>query len=415
MIKNSIIDKKSSWTILLIILISSFIVRVFISGVIVGHNTDVGCFSYWAEQVYKNGITNFYNGDYFCDYPPLYMYALWVVGFLRNVFDIPFTIAAHLVILKLPAVICDIVSAYFVYRIASSRFSEKSALIISAVMAFNLAAILDSAAWGQVDSIMTLLIVLTGYFIVNDKIQLATVMYVLAVLFKPQAFIFAPILIFAMIKKKSWKQLLLSMMWGILVFVGLLLPFAIKQDPLWIFDLYFGTMGEYAYATVNAYNWPALLNANWTPDSAIFVGLSYKWWGYISILLVCAFTTLGFIKGRNRAGFTFATAGILITIVFTFASKMHERYLFPSILLVLLAFIYSKDKRFLYIHILQSITVFANCGYILYMNFTGESAIFNSYIAIVSAATVFTTLWYIKVYTQLYILNRENIPTKYLT
>jgi len=235
------------------------------------------------------------------------------------------------------------------------------------------------------------------------------------VLLKPQAFIFAPILIFAYIKSRNLKKVITSLLIGAGVFVVVILPFAIGQKPLWIFGLYFGTMGQYAYATVNAYNLYALLGLNWIPDSEIMLLLPYKIYGYIAIVGVCALTTAAFIKGHKKPGFTFATAGLLMTVVFTFATKMHERYIFPSILLVLAAFIFSNDRRFLYIHILQTLTCFANCAYILHLNYKNSYDLFSPFVAIVSAVTVFTTLWYIKVYIQLYIMNKDNMPSKYLT
>lgn len=397
------------------IFLVAFIVRIFIAGNVLGHRTDIGCFSYWSEQVYADGLLNFYNGKIFCDYPPLYIYILWFIEFLRDTFNLMFAFPAHIIILKLPAIICDIITAYLVYKMAVTRFSEKTAIILSTLMAFNIVYIFNSSAWGQIDSILTLFIALTAYNIMNNKLQLSTVAYVFAVLLKPQAFIFAPILIFAYIKSKSIKKVAISLGWGILVFVLVVLPFALNQDPLWIFNLYFGTMGQYAYATVNAYNLYALLGANWVPDSNILFLLPYNIYGYISILGVCALTTVAFIKGNKKPGFSFATAGLLMTVVFTFASKMHERYLFPSILLVLAAYIFSNDKRFLYIYILQTITVFANCAYILHLDYIGSHDLFSPFVAVVSAVTVFTTLWYIKVYIQLYIQNKNNMPLKHLT
>lgn len=407
--KKSIRINKT-YLILGVIYLIAFVVRIFIAGSITGHLTDMGCFSYWGEQAYNEGLSEFYNGKLFCDYPPLYIYVLWVIEALRRAFGIVFAMPAHLILLKLPTIIFDLLSAYFVFRIAKTRFSDKTSIILSACMAFNIMYILNSSAWGQIDSILTLLIAITAYNIMNNKLHFATVAYIFAVLLKPQAFIFAPILIFAYIKSRNLKKVITSLLIGAGVFVVVILPFAIGQKPLWIFGLYFGTMGQYAYATVNAYNLYALLGLNWIPDSEIMLLFPYKIYGYIAIVGVCALTTAAFIKGHKKPGFTFATAGLLMTVVFTFATKMHERYIFPSILLVLAAFIFSNDRRFLYIHILQTLTCFANCAYILHLNYKNSYDFFSPFMAIVSAVTVFTTLWYIKVYIQLYIMNKDNMP-----
>jgi Gpi18-like mannosyltransferase len=165
----------------------AFVFRIFIAGTILGHHTDMGCFSYWGEQAYQDGLLEFYNGKLYCDYPPLYIYILWVIEALRELFGIMFAFPAHLIMLKLPSIIFDLISAYFIYKIAKNRFSEKTSVILSALMAFNIAYILNSSAWGQIDSILTFLIMLTAYNIMNNKLQWATVAYVFAVLLKPQA------------------------------------------------------------------------------------------------------------------------------------------------------------------------------------------------------------------------------------
>jgi Gpi18-like mannosyltransferase len=80
-----------------------------------------------------------------------------------------------------------------------------------------------------------------------------------------------------------------------------------------------------------------------------------------------------YIKNKNRE-FAFAAALVQISGVFTFSTGMHERYLFPALVLAILSYVYLKDKRFFVLFLGYSITIYGNIYYILF----GKSGIMNS-------------------------------------
>src|SRR5207249_588443 len=45
-----------------------------------GFPSDVGTFQAWAEHLVQVGPGGFYAPDYFSDYPPAYLYVLWLFG-----------------------------------------------------------------------------------------------------------------------------------------------------------------------------------------------------------------------------------------------------------------------------------------------------------------------------------------------
>jgi len=47
-----------------------------------GFPSDVGTFQAWAEHLVQVGPGGFYAPDYFSDYPPAYLYVLWLFGAL---------------------------------------------------------------------------------------------------------------------------------------------------------------------------------------------------------------------------------------------------------------------------------------------------------------------------------------------
>ena len=94
-----------------------------------GYGTDMDCFRAWANNVYTGGIENFYTGDFFADYPPIYIYILYFFGFIRNVFDLGLASPMYGMLLHLPAIICDVAGAYVVYRLAKQKFRAPVALM----------------------------------------------------------------------------------------------------------------------------------------------------------------------------------------------------------------------------------------------------------------------------------------------
>ncbi|MEZ4509789.1 MAG: glycosyltransferase 87 family protein [Eubacteriales bacterium] len=64
---------------------------------------------------------------------------------------------------------------------------RKGALIIAAVFAFCPPLMFVSGAWGQIDSLLMLMLALTIWLLQKDKRIIAGAVYGLAILFKPQA------------------------------------------------------------------------------------------------------------------------------------------------------------------------------------------------------------------------------------
>ena len=137
----------------------AFVIRLAIAYSLPGYMTDMDCFKAWANYSYEGGLSNFYTSDFFADYPPLYIYALYFLGFLRDAFSVDITSPMFAMMIRLPAMICDIVAAYAVYRIARKKLGNTTALFLSMFLLLNPAVIFNSSAWGQMDIMLTLMLV----------------------------------------------------------------------------------------------------------------------------------------------------------------------------------------------------------------------------------------------------------------
>ncbi|MDH2331226.1 MULTISPECIES: glycosyltransferase 87 family protein [Paenibacillus] len=343
------------WTVLGV----GFFLRMAIAPWISGH-MDLMLFRNWATTA-ADSLSGFYtNGS--SDYPPFYIYILYVIGQIGSTDAFSPYMS---VLLRLPNILADIVTAYMLYRLASKRVGYGISLGLAIFYVFNPAVFINSTFWGQVDSFFTMLIVGMIVLLVENRVGWSAVLFTVAVLMKPQGIIYGPVLFFELLRQRKIQPWLLSIGGAVVTTILVILPFSWGQESLWLLDLYKGTVGEYPYASVNAYNFFALIGGNYTQDTTTLFLFSYHTWGMICIVLVTLFTWWMYIRSR-KPQFTAAAALVLIAGVFTFASSMHERYLFPAAALAVLAYLYLRDRRFLWLAGGFSLTIFLNTFDIFY-------------------------------------------------
>ena len=345
----------------------AFVLRVVLSMLVRGYNTDINCFSAWSERIYSLGPANFYAEDYFCDYPPGYMLLLWIPAALRNLLGLSVQGAGHLLLLKLMPAICDLLGAWLIWRVARKHNANpvwSAALAI--IYAFNPAVFIDSAAWGQIDSILALLIALCALEASEEKYIPALIAFAGAMLIKPQALLFGPlgliaILIF-LIRGRSGRKAL-EFLLGALCALALIyvtafvfcigraesLAQALTLPVEWIISQYASTLGSYSYLTINALNLYTLLGYNWVSTSAqpLWTIFAYAMMG-----VSYAYTAFLCLKSKDKRHLVLS-GGVLMVLIFVFGPKIHERYIYPALLLLALAYAMVRDRR-----LLLSLTVF---------------------------------------------------------
>ncbi|HAU31523.1 MAG: Putative membrane protein [Desulfotomaculum sp. 46_296] len=367
--RNTKIDPRQTGLIMLTLLLSGLFLRVFFSITTQGHPFDINLFKNWAASA-ANNLFNFYSGPAASDYPPLYIYILFLIGKISSIPAVsPFLTS----LIKLPSILADIATSLVIYRLAKKYLTLEMSVLASAFYIFNPAVIINSAIWGQVDSFFALLVVSAVTLLSEKKSSCASSLFTAAVLMKPQGIIFLPVLFFELIRRKNLKNFLKAGVSALITAVVIVLPFSLQQDALWIFRLFSKTIAEYPYASVNAFNFFSLIGKNYVPDTVNWLGLSLHHWGMIFIAAVTAFAWFIYIKGSSRA-FASAAALLLIAGVFTFSTSMHERYLFPAAALAILSFIYLGDKRLLLLSAGFSLTTYINTHVVLFATLKGVNA-----------------------------------------
>ena len=398
-------------------LLISLILRMVICWYVEGYMVDVNCFLSWGRTMANVGPAGFYEATSFCDYPPLYTYILALNSLLSQWLGGPQGLTR--IIFRLVPTLCDLIGCWMLYRILirQNEVNQRSCFIFLLLSVFNPAMILNSAAWGQMDSVLCLLLACVALYAVKGKWKAALPLYVAAVLVKPQALMLGPLgLVYIIV---TWarnpscrKQILAGTGISLLTLAAGVIPFSIRQNWDWLIQLYIKTLGSYPYATVNTTNLYYILGGNWQPvtDEAMIAApivlavltAAYGVWWYahareqrfryietaISFIFTAAFITFACLgmswawTGGLAMGFAFVTVispavrsgdirllpwlgGLLYILLYVFGVKMHERYIFPALLLLASAWVLKRDRRILYLLILFSLTVFLNEGIVL--------------------------------------------------
>ncbi|MEI6131524.1 MAG: glycosyltransferase family 39 protein [Bacillota bacterium] len=382
------LSKNNAFHFLVISIAIIFFVKIIISTYAKGLSIDVNLFTFWAKDAGKDLIGFYKPAPFFCDYPPLYITILAIFNKLTLI-GIP-----EIITIRLPALFAEIGVSLLIFKIASKQSKYVLGLFLALAFSLNPLVIFDASLWGQMDSVLAFFIVLAIYLttITHKRFPslyfiLSAVVFASALLIKPQALFFFPILIFALLKNKKFLPILYAGFAGVVTITLIVLPFQknnmpvvsgildwpVVRDFVWIVNLFIGTAGGYTYATVNAATTYFPLGKNWVFDSpqpkdpnAIYekvFGLDLATFGLILVGLVILIAAFVFLKGKHP-GIPWLTAAFLNAGIFMTATRMHERYMFTVVVLLIVAFIYTKDLIVPFLIALFTLTIYINTDYV---------------------------------------------------
>ncbi len=400
-----------------IIIAISLLVRLIASGSYVGFKVDIGCFSAWGERMAEVGLGKFYAENYFCDYPPLYMMVLGILSFIADLFKLSLQEGFGLVLLKLPACLADCLAAILIMDIAKKHVNEKIGAILGIGYALLPTAIVNSAFWGQVDSILVLFMLLAFWLMDEDKFGLSILIYFIGLLLKPQAILFGPVMLLGAIRefyliylaynKKDKKEGASRLIKGFGYLLGSFLLFALisiimqnDQEPMWLVNKYLDTLGSYDYATLSSFGLMGLLKGQWVPSETIITGsLTYATLGTVLLYVVIILTVLMFLwlitrKNLMEARWFWALGAFMLAGAVTVSTRTHERYMFPVIAMLIMSFVRLNDKRFLFISIGYAVLNFINTAGLLFL-YEGIKVYFDKDDAVFIIGSLLTVLLFI--------------------
>jgi 4-amino-4-deoxy-L-arabinose transferase-like glycosyltransferase len=400
-------------TILITLLVLGLALRVFIAGVYLplsGFRIDVGDFTAWGQRLASLGPAHFYEQGYFSDYPPGYLYVLWVLGSIGGLLKpiVGLDVTGGLV--KIPGIAADIGVAWLLFVIArrwgpslTRRVQpETLGLIAATIYLFNPGVIFDSSVWGQIDSVGTLVLFATIYALGRGWTEVAAFGAVLALLVKFQFAFLIPIVAIVGIKRHLFGRssdptlagrrdplrVLTSLAVGIGSLTLLMLPFGMTlyapmaggnpkgllgflpaPDPSTsLIGKLMEAADTYKGLSVNAINlwrnpWSGLGDTlHWGDDRGIGLALGSLalTWQQIgmAIFAVVALIALWQVARRDDMRGVLLASLVLAIAFFVLPTRVHERYLFPALALAAPLILSSRAWPWLYGAL--SLSFFAN-------------------------------------------------------
>ena len=349
-----------------------------------GLSSDLGFFESWATTLAKVGPGAFYATASSANYPPGYMYVLWLVGLIGSAFGSSADYAT-LLLLKIPAILADLALAAILYAAGRRWYGVRAGLLAAALYLFIPVTWYDSALWGQVDAVGTLVMVAALVLLVEGWSEPAAALAAFSLLIKPQDAIILVVLIPVLVRRHLLRRgsgpvptlgprlaALNQRLGGLLTEQGPirlatalaaaalaailpLIPFDISRDaPASLADvpvishvagligLFVSDGGQFSYLTANAYNAWALVGdhslasivggsgGTWTVDSLIVIGgLQAVTLGALLLAGAGVLVAIGLLIRADRLAIVL---GLTLTAVafYVLPTRVHERYLFPA-------------------------------------------------------------------------------------
>ncbi|MEX0710538.1 MAG: phospholipid carrier-dependent glycosyltransferase, partial [Chloroflexota bacterium] len=406
-------------TLVLLLILLGVLLRVVVGGLYMplsGFRVDVGDFALWAQRMATAGPGEFYQPGYLADYPPGYMYVLWLLGaigeWLRPVFGLSITPG----LIKVPGILADAGVAWVLF-IYARRFGDgwlgswsgaRLGVVAVVIYLFNPGTIFDSAVWGQVDSVGTLVLLATLYALARGWTEVAGAGAVLAMLVKFQFGFLIPLVAIVGLKRHLFgrssdpqhagrrdpARVLSSLAAGLGTLVLMIVPFRLAiwapNDPTHsLVDRLVAASNTYQGLTINAFNiwrnpWSGLGDRYaWGCDSAaatstcadgagvaFILGSVPISWQLVGTLMFALAALVALVLVERRDDPTGILVGALALAVAFFAlpTRVHERYLFPA--LALAAPLVARSWRWAVLYGVITLSFFANVYWLYTTDFS---------------------------------------------
>jgi Gpi18-like mannosyltransferase len=315
-----------------------------------GFYIDLNFFRTWATELREVGPHGLYAKDHLVDYPPGYLYVLWLIGTISS--------APGYLLLKLPAILADLglawIAGTFAARLAPPAIRKRMpvrALVVAGVL-FNPAVIALSSVWGQVDSIPVLLVLSSLLLLFTGARSLqrdvaAFLLFALAISMKPQSGLVLPVMFYALYRRYLHRRTVQELIDGLLSIgvIGVLslgvwfvtaLPFGL--GPVSLIRFYHHSASLYPVTSSNAFNFWGIV-AFWRPDSSgdyvAVAGIPALYFGVLAAVIAIAVVLWRVHRaiehGADEAYMLTAAAAIVSLVSYALLTRMHERYVFLSL------------------------------------------------------------------------------------
>lgn len=369
------------------IFIFAMVVRLSIAAVYL-NSYDTEWNLMWGIEL-GSGFFNAYAHLTSLDYPPLYLYPLYIVGRLMEIDEFAGYIPFRMLAIKFMPCLADSLTCAVLYRLGSQK-AKFFGLAAEAIWALNPATIFNCAFWGQTDCVLIMMAALLFVALEERQVIATGVLFAAMCSTKLQGMYLAPVVgmevltmcfgslnykvfKFKNVKRKQMFRFLKFVAAVIGTFAVIYLPFmagsaAAYDDKLEGFfvplSVYGGGVDKYPYITMNADNIYMLMHFNGVNDSTeILPGLSASLLGTFLLILSVLLVAAVYIFGRRSSHWL--SAYMLMECIFMLTCRQHERYQILTLIMLMGAFIEILDKRIFTVFLLQCLIIFVNQARVL--------------------------------------------------
>lgn len=272
----------------------------------------------WLEYIIHNGRFSAL-GERFSNYNPPYLYLLSISSHLDG-------LVSRAAIIKIIPTFFVLLSGLFVYKVIKEIRQDSVVAIVGSIgFLFLPTVVLNSAFWGQADTIYTAFLIVFFYLVLVCRPALALVAFGIAVSIKLQAIFISPFLLFLIIRREvPWFYLVIVP----IVCAAMLVPAAIAGRPITeLATIYLDQADYYSRLSMNAPNPHHFIQA-FTPNryntvviiSSAVAGLFAGW------LIALSGLRLPEASARLKLLLVTYSAAVIPYLL----AKMHDRYFFVA-------------------------------------------------------------------------------------
>ncbi len=312
-----------------------------------GHGSDLSINRGWAHTAAVLGVAESYkkqlDGVMLPNYPPLSMVMFAATGHAYQLLVSPgydMQLFAYHIFIKLPAIIADLLGCVLLFFAGQMLGGKKWALAFALVWALQPAVIYESAVWGQTDVVFSVCMAAALLAAAKKQWALCGMLAVASFLFKAQAIVLAPVILLLLFhSRKALEEILVGAATMALV---VLIPFILSGASHDIWNVYAHSVGYYPNLSLGGYNlWWALYGDASSKDDTglLFHALTYRTTGSLLFLAATGIILIPSVKRIWRKiwdpdiAFLMLTTALIAYAFFLFNTEMHERYLFPYLIL----------------------------------------------------------------------------------
>lgn len=363
-----------------------------------GFKADIAFWKGWGLAAADKGIIWLVKNTNY-NYPPGFAYVLTLINKAYAVFKNPYLIAEYwhegnlfyLFLVKIITIVADLGIVMLLIKMSEligrtlkikESVAKKIGYIWAILYFLNLAALFDGVHWGQVDQFGLFLFLLSLYFLLKEKVIVASVIFTISFLMKFQNIIFIPLFYLFIYKRYSIRKTADAILAAAIAFFIVISPFWFHKEIADLIRLFSINADWFPWYSLNAFNiwWVAAgLDGMKVVDKTLVWGvISAKQMGFylfsfsylIAVIMILSAKKEDLLR-KFLLGLTF-----VIFAFFHLRTQSHERYLFHILgFFPLISLTLTKDKlnlKDLVFYIFFSFIFFSNMYLGMFFNYSDQ-------------------------------------------